>query len=539
MTTTQGSATPLPGSAVDNGRIALRVENVSKTFPGVQALRSVDLEVAAGSVHALLGHNGCGKSTLVKALAGVHSPDPGSRAWVDGEELEFGDPVDADSKGLRFVHQDLGIILELGAADNVGFVLGYKTGAMGRIDWNRQAKITSELLAQFGFELDPWAPMSEASPPERAAVAIVRAVAGWKEGRGVLFLDEPTAALAAHEVHQLFSLIRQVSATGTAVVLVSHRLDEVMSIADHATVLRAGQVVWDGALADTTMTALVNLIANVGADESPEEVAAAAEVAALEKVALGPTHHPWADAPFALELRNVVGRYLRGVSLSVHAGQIMGIAGLLGSGREELPYVVAGAETEGVSGVFTIGGVEATELSIISASKLGVALVPADRAREGIFGDFSTKENVSLPGLGGLARRGMFRPLKEGIFARRWLQAVHADADAADRQITTLSGGNQQKAVLARWLSVGPKLLLLSEPTAGVDIGARVVIYDELRRRAAEGLAVLMASSDVEDLMACCDTVIVLRDGVAVAELEGGEMTKSTILGAMEGVASE
>ena len=528
MTAVTGSESPQPGAPIDEGRVALRVRNMSKTFPGVRALRGVDLEVAAGSVHALLGHNGCGKSTLVKALAGIHSPDPGSQAWVDGEELEFADPEDAERKGLRFVHQDLGIILELGAVDNVGFVLGFETGAMGRIDWNRQAKITSELLAQFGFELDPWRPLSEASPPERAGVAIVRAVGGWEKGRGVLFLDEPTAALAAHEVHQLFRLIRDVSATGTAVVLVSHRLDEVMSIADHATVLRDGEVVWNGPLAETSMSGLVNLIANADPDATPDEN-------------IAPRHNrqAWADAPVALQMRNVVGRYLRGVSLSVREGQIVGIAGLLGSGREEIPYIIAGAETEGVTGVFTIGGVEATELSIGSSSKLGVALVPADRAREGIFGDFTTKENVSLPGLKGLARRGVFRPLREGKFARRWLESVHADANYADRQITTLSGGNQQKAVLARWLSVGPKLLVLSEPTAGVHIGARVVIYEELRRRATEGLAVLMASSDVEDLLASCDTVIVLRDGVAVAELEGEEMNKSTILGAMEGVASE
>jgi ribose transport system ATP-binding protein len=504
---------------------ALRLRGVSKTFPGVRALRGVDLDVAPGSVHALLGHNGCGKSTLVKALAGVHAPDAGSRAWIDGDELHLGDPEDAERMGLRFVHQDLGIIPELGAVDNVGFVLGYQRRGIRGIDWRSQARVTTELLARFGFELDPWLPLAQASPPERAAVAIVRAVAGWRHGRGVVVLDEPTAALPAHEVDQLFRLIREISASGTAVIVVSHRLDEVMTIADHATVMRAGEIVWNGNLAETSMSGLDGLIADADvADEAPAR-------SVMDRAAT-------AGVP-VLEVRDVTARFLRGVSLSVRAGEIVGVAGLLGSGREELPYVIAGGQIGGVSGSFTMDGTTHAALPLTTARALGLALVPADRAREGIFGDFTARENVSLPALPRLARNGVFRLGTERSFARHWLQAVHADASADERPITTLSGGNQQKAVLARWLSVAPRVLVLSEPTAGVDIGARLVIYDELRRRAEDGLAVLMASSDVEDLLAACDRVIVLRDGVVVAELEGREMNKPAIVGAMEGVHSE
>lgn len=508
-------------------RLALRLRSVSKTFPGVQALNGVDLDIASGSVHALLGHNGCGKSTLVKALAGVHAPDPGAEAWIDGEELELGDPVDAERKGLRFVHQELGIILELGAVDNVGLVLGFER-QRGHIDWGRQATVTKELLAEFGFALDPWQPLGKASPPERAAVAIVRAVAGWERGRGVLVLDEPTAALPAHEVHHLFRLIREVSATGTAVLLVSHRLDEVMSIADHATVMRAGEIVWNGPLAETSMAGLVKLIADTSGEEMHDDGAPARR------------RPPQLDqAPIALEVTNLVGRYLRGVSFAIRQGEIVGVAGLLGSGREELPYVVAGAESEGVTGTFTIGGETQTELSVLRARELGVALVPADRAREAIFGEFTTNENVSLPGLPDLARSGVLPLAGVRRFSRDWLRSVHADETTSERKITTLSGGNQQKAVLARWLSVAPRVLVLSEPTAGVDIGARNVIYEQLRQRAADGLSVLMASSDVEDLLASCDRVIVLRDGVTVAEFDGEAMNKPALLGAMEGLNNE
>jgi len=513
-------------SASATNTSALRVRGLSKTFPGVRAVREVDLDVAAGSVHALLGHNGCGKSTLIKVLAGVHAPDPGSEVWIDGEELQLGRPDDAERKGLRFVHQELGLVPELGAVDNIGFVVGFERGRLGRIDWRRQAQVTAELLKRFGFDLDPRRPLADATPPVRTAVAIVRAVAGWQRGRGVVVLDEPTASLPAHEVDELFRLIRDIRDTGTAVILVSHRLDEVMSIADHATVMREGRVVWSGATADMTAGGFVSLIANTDGDEWIDEPPPLARQAAD-------------DGPAVLAARGVCGRYLRDVDVQVREGQIVGVAGLLGSGREELPYILAGAETTGVTGTFTIAGETHDVLSIGLARKLGVALVPADRAREGIIGDFCTRENVSLAELPQLARQSVLAPAGERRFARRWLKAVSADPDTAERAITTLSGGNQQKAVLARWLAVSPKVLLMAEPTAGVDVGARAVIYQELRKRADEGLGVLMSSSDVEDLLAVCDRVVVLRDGVVVRELERHEMSKAAIVAAMEGVHSD
>ena len=339
-----GSLRPAEGPAVSS---ALRLRGVSKTFPGVRALTTVDIDVATGSVHALVGHNGSGKSTLIKCLAGVHMPDPGARAWLGDEPLALGDPDDAERKGLRFVHQDLGIIPELSAMDNVGLVRGFERNALGDISWRRQAQRTSELLAQFGFTLDPQRPLGEASPPERAAVAIVRAVAGWQAGRGVLVLDEPTAALPAHEVDRLFQLIREVSATGTAVILVSHRLDEVMAIADSVTVLRDGAKVWEGPLAVTSLKSLVDLIADTdGQHRGDQDPAADAQ----------PGRAAAAPAGAALEVRDLHGRYLRGISLTVRRGEVVGVAGLLGSGREELPYVVAGARREGVTGTVALGG---------------------------------------------------------------------------------------------------------------------------------------------------------------------------------------
>jgi ribose transport system ATP-binding protein len=504
------------------GSTGLSLRGVSKTFPGVRAVRDVDLDVRSGSVHALLGHNGCGKSTLVKTLAGFHAPDGKCEATIDGESFALGSADEADRLGIRFVHQDLGLILELGAVDNVGLALGYERGRFGAIGWNRQARKTRDLLDRFGVRLDPRLPLRQASPVERTAVAIVRAVAGWQKGRGLLVLDEPTASLPAKEVEELFRLIRDIRDSGTAVLLISHRLDEVMTIADHATVMSSGEVIWDGEVADMSVRSFATLIAGAETEE-------------LEAEVRPPAAEAFGARPVALKLENVSGRFLRNVDVEVREGEILGVAGLLGSGREELPYVVAGAHTFGVTGRFTVGDRSLDAMSITSARAAGVALVPADRGREGVISDFSVKENVSLVALPGLRRGTTLPPARERTFARTWLRAVSADTTTIERPITTLSGGNQQKAVLARWLSVEPRVLALSEPTAGIDIGARTTIYEELRKRAKEGLAILVSSSDAEDLVAICDRVIVLRDGVLVGELDGPDISKSAIVAAMEG----
>jgi ribose transport system ATP-binding protein len=503
----------------------LRIQGLSKTFPGVRALHEVALHVRPGSVHALLGHNGCGKSTLVKTLAGFHAPDHGCVATVDGQPLELGSAEGAARVGVRFVHQELGLILDLGAADNIGLALGYERTAR-RIRWRRQEQKAAELLDRFGIALDPLTPLGRATPTERTAVAIVRAVAGWDPGHGLVVLDEPTAALPAREVDELFRIVRDIRASGTPVLLVSHRLDEVMAIADHATVMRSGAVIWDGAVADMSVKSFATLIAG-------------SEVEALEEKPRR-VPPPTDDAtPAVLELKNVSARYLRRVDLTIQPGEIVGVAGLLGSGREELPYIVAGALTEGVTGEISIGGQPVAHLDIATARARGVALVPAQRGEEGIFAEFAVRENVSLAALPEIRRNGIVRPSAERKFAYNWLLQVGADPLTMDRAITTLSGGNQQKAILARWLSVQPRLLAVSEPTAGIDIGARAGIYEQLRHRADQGLAVLMSSSDAEDLVAVCDRVIVLRDGVIVAELQGQVIGKPAIIAAMEGAHGE
>jgi ribose transport system ATP-binding protein len=505
----------------------LRIEGLSKSFPGVRALRDVSLDVRAGSVHALLGHNGCGKSTLVKTLAGYHRPDEGADAWLDGDAFQLGSTDAAARAGIRFVHQELGLISELGAMDNVGLALGYeRRGSL--IAWHKQAQTTRKLLARFGIDIDLDQPLMSASPVQRTAVAIVRAVAGWEPGRGLLVLDEPTAALPAREVDSLFKLIRDVRDSGTAVLLVSHRLDEVMAIADEATVMRAGEVIWTGETATMSVRKFATLIA--GEEVQELESAIAEQLEAHEQ--------PEPGAPL-LKARGLSSQVLDHLDLDVWPGEIVGVAGLLGSGREELPYVLAGAVQQGISGSVEVDGVPIQPLDVRTARAHGVVLVPADRAHESVISSFSVRENVSLADVSGAPRPRVISPARDRRFSRRWLSAVSADPGISDRPITTLSGGNQQKAVLARWLSVSPRVLTVSEPTAGIDIGARTTIYRELRKHADEGLSIVMSSSDAEDLIAVCDRVIVLRDGAVVVELSRHELNKTAILAAMEGAHDE
>jgi ribose transport system ATP-binding protein len=514
----------------DTGRPegGLHIRHLSKQFPGVRALDDVELRVGGGTVHALLGHNGCGKSTLVKILAGFHSPAPGFEATVDGEPFKLGSPEEAERCGLRFVHQELGLVNQLGAADNIGLALGYRRGRFGPISWRRQSRLTEELLSGFGIHLDPDLPLAEATPVERSAVAIVRALAGSSLGRGLLVLDEPTAALPAREVDQLFRLIRQVADSGTPVLMISHRIDEVMTVADQATVMRSGRVIWSGPTATMSVRGFAALIAG---DDVATSVPVGEEVA---------TPRPMVGLAISrrrvLSVRDLTARYLRGIDMDVHAGEVVGIAGLLGSGREELPYIVAGALAAGVSGTICVEDSLMAEPDILEAQTRGVAFVPADRASEGIIADFNVRENVSLVALPRLRQLRTLRRARERSFAHEWLAALGADPAVMERPVGTLSGGNQQKTVLARLLSVGPKLLVLCEPTAGIDIGARRGIYRELRSRAERGLSVLMSSSDTDDLVAACDRVLVLRGGHLVAELTGADITKSAIVAAMEGV---
>ncbi|HEX3802009.1 MAG TPA: sugar ABC transporter ATP-binding protein [Solirubrobacteraceae bacterium] len=495
----------------------LKVENLSKTFVGTKALSDVNFDIRSNEVHALVGQNGSGKSTLIKVLAGYHQPDPGGRIWINGELIDPSASTASRHDRLRFVHQDLGLVLELGVMDNLALRHNFIRGRFGRIDWPRQAKAAEALLRRFDVSLDLRAPLSEATPVQRVIVAIVAALQQWDGDHGVLVLDEPTAVLPPHEVQQLFAIISEVRRTGASVLYVSHRLDEIFRIADRVTVLRGGMVVATDQVSAMTVRSLASLMAGKEVDSD-------------YRVERGRER----SGTLALEARSLKGHYLRDASFALKRGEILGVAGLLGSGREELPYLLAGTLGKAAGGQIRMSDGEDWR-DAASARALRLPLVPADRAGEAIVAEFTVRENLSISSLNRFGGRLSLNKRHERAAVNDWMTQLDVKARSIDAPITTLSGGNQQKVIIARCLADQPRVLLLCEPTAGVDVSTRVAIYELLARQAEEGLAVVVSSSDLGDLLAMCGRILVLRDGVIVRELAHDEIHRSSLLHAMEG----
>ncbi|MDO8212573.1 sugar ABC transporter ATP-binding protein [Conexibacter sp. CPCC 206217] len=495
--------------------------NVAKTFAGTTVLHGVDFDVRPGEIHGLVGQNGSGKSTLIKILAGYHQPDEGSRAALNGEEFQLGSVHDA-AFGLRFVHQDLALVRELSAIDNVALGGGYARGRLGTINWGEQREFTARALARFGIAIDMEEPLARLPQVERTAIAIVRALAGWEEASGVLVLDEPTASLPAAEVERLHEIVAGVVKEGASVVYVSHRLDDVVAVADRVSVLREGHMVGTQ---------------DVSGDLDAGTLATMMVGRAVTSGRRLPAAQP-SDDDVVVRTRGLRGRRLAGVDLRVMRGETVGVAGVLGSGREELPYALAGAAGPAIEGEIEIGGQALTHGSPRRAQLLGVGFVPADRNREAILGPMNLRENLTMSGLGGLPDRSVVNAARERRSVAGWMDKVDVVPRDAERMLPKFSGGNQQKVILARVLCREPQLLVMSEPTAGVDIGAREQLYQLIRDEVDErGLTVLVASSDTQDLVAMCSRVVVLKDGVVVAELIGDEVTEPAILDAAEGVS--
>ncbi len=506
---------PSPGDAADAApQSVLRVRNLSKTFPGTRALDDVSLDIAAGEVHALMGQNGSGKSTLIKLLAAYHAADPGAHAEMAGVTFEVGKSV---PDGLRFVHQDLGLILELSAQDNLALHGGFARGLGGRVLWREQEAETRRVLAAFGVELDIHRPLAAATPVERTVVAIAAALQGW-DGGGVLVLDEPTAVLPYDEVERLFEVVGEVRRRGTSVLYVSHRMDEIFTLADRVTVLRGGRRVGTYDVSNLDPRGLASTM--VGDDVDPDFRADVVERT---------------DQPVTLEAREIRGKWLRGVDLEARAGEILGIAGLAGAGALELPYALAGKAGTLARGKIRLPGTSPDWYEVQRAAELDIPLVPADRQTEAVIAEFSVGENISLSALRTLGGRGRLSAKHEATLVRTWSERLGVVSAGHSAPISTLSGGNQQKVILARCLALDPQVLVLCEPTAGVDIGTRVSIYRIIADLAASGLTVIVASSDEGDLLALCTRVLVLRDGVVAEEMAAEGLTKSVLIRAIEG----
>jgi ribose transport system ATP-binding protein len=491
----------------------LSATDISKTFLGAKALDGVSFAVGAAEVHALVGHNGSGKSTLIKILSGYHVPDPGSGPLeVTGETVPYGDPAASHAAGLRFIHQELGLLDDLSVLENLRLGASYATAVGWRIRWGAERARARGILEAVGLDLDPEIAVSRLSPIERTQVAVARALQDADAVR-VIVLDEPTATLPNAEVERLFELIARMTAQGVGIVYVSHRLEEIHQIADRVTVLREGRGAGSGPIGDFSRDRLIDLI--VGAAGRTRRTPAAAVAASAE------------SGRELLRFEAVDAGELRGATFGIATGEIVGIAGLAGSGVHDIPAALLGSiELEG--GAVNVSGTAVTSPTPDVMRRLGVAVLPSARHLKGIP-LMTIRENLTLSDLRGLTRRGRLDLRGERREARELVNRFHVLPPEPEKPMAELSGGNQQKVAVAKWLRVEPGLLVLDEPTQGVDVGAKAEILELLREAAASGVAVVICSSDLEDLAAVCTRVLVIRGGAVAAVLTGSAINREAI----------
>jgi ribose transport system ATP-binding protein len=498
---------------VSNPEPVLSIAHLSKTFTGQPALSDVELTIQPGEIRALLGQNGSGKSTLIKILAGYYRPDPGAEILIGAQPLIFGSAASAYNLGCRFVHQDLGLLPSMSVIDNLAFSGGWPTrfGTILPRESRRRAQVD---LDRVGVQADPRKPVAQLSPATKTAVAVARAL---REDSGqtakLLVLDEPTATLTGDEVQTLLDIIRRVAGSGVGVLYVSHRLDEVFGLADSVTVLRDGRVVVSPPLATLDHSHLVSLL--VG-DKLPELEAASGE----NLVGHGNA---------ALEVKDLSSGLLRNVSFEARSGEIVGVAGVDGSGRERLLATVYGGERR-VAGIVAHRGVEVEADRPDASMRAGVTFLPADRRAHGGFIHLAATENISISNLSPFWSRFRLRRSMERRLAREWFARLQIrPQEGHERKLATFSGGNQQKILLAKWLRCEPSVLLLEEPTQGVDIAAKVDLHQAIVNAAKAGACVVVSSSDTDELVALCHRVLVLKHGRVAREIAGPALTASEI----------
>ncbi|MDX6215951.1 MAG: ribose transport system ATP-binding protein [Frankiales bacterium] len=489
-------------ATIDGPRTAVAVRGLSKRFGNTQALDNVDLQLTWGEVHALVGGNGSGKSTLIKILAGVLSADEGALDLDDvTTDLTGHRPEEAARAGFRFVHQDLGVFPILSVADNLGLGGQFVTGPTGSIRARASRERVREVLRRLDLDVDPQALASTLSMPQRALLAIGRALQDVDENhRAILVLDEPTAALPAEEAGELLRTLRRLADAGHSVVLVSHRLDEVRQAADRVTCLRDGRNAGTLDAADLTEPKLVELI-----------------LGGKINVTTGGGRLARSEAP-VLELRHVSAGPVRDVSFTLRPGEIVGIAGLLGSGRTELLEAIFGVRRIS-SGDLVVRGETVRFPTSARMKSHGVAFVPEDRGTGGVFPEHSVATNMTVGQSRRYFRRGWFRRRLMVAEVTRDLTRYSVKAPGAQAGIETLSGGNQQKVVLGRWLRTDPAILLLDEPTQGIDVGAREAILGLIAEASRKGMAVVLASSEFEELTRLSDRILVLCRGQVTQEV--------------------
>jgi ABC-type sugar transport system ATPase subunit len=501
-------------TASDSNPPLLSMRGISKTFPGVRALQDVDFEVGAAEIHAFLGENGAGKSTLLKILSGAQPPDSGTIAF-DGREVRFASPHEAQAAGIVTIYQEFTLAPDMTVAENV--FIGREPGSRLFISYRQLEAQTAELCKRIGLDRSPAARVRDLSVAEQQMVEIARALSMKSK---LIVMDEPTSALSRTEVDKLFSITRALKREGIATIFVTHRLQEVFEICDSYTVLRDGRHVGRGQVRETDMEGIIRLM--VGR-----------EIGLLSaRVESFTTPH------VALEAKNISRRHtstdasaieLHDVSLKVHKGEILGVAGLVGAGRTETARTIFGADPFD-SGSILIEGKPVTITSPRDAIAHGIGLLPEDRKQQALFLALAIRANLSIAAQDRISNGIFISALKEDALVQEYRKLLNIRMASPDQIVGNLSGGNQQKVVLARWLALKPKVLIVDEPTRGIDVGAKAEVHSLLFKMAQSGIAIIVISSELPEVLALADRIVTMREGRVTGEVVGPEATQEKLM---------
>jgi len=483
----------------------LEMKNISKQFPGVKALNNVQLKIKKGEVHVLVGENGAGKSTLMKILNGVYSKDTGEIIFK-GKPMEIRNPREAQEAGISIIYQELNLIPKLSIAENI--FLGREPLKKNRmIDWKLIYKNTEELLIRLDIDLDPTTKINRLGIAQQQMIEIAKALSFKSD---VIVMDEPTSALTDKEINKLFTVIKQLKKSGVAIIYISHRLEEIKQIGDRLTVLRDGNYIGTYEVKDIDIDTIIQLMVGRKVDEKyPKE------------------HAEISDT--VLDVCNLKNAKLKNISFSLKKGEILGLAGLMGAGRTELARAIFGADPID-SGEIYINGIKKNITSPLDAITNGIGLLPEDRRTQGLVQKMSVLENITLPSLDSFVDRIFLKKKRETIKSREFIEQVNIKTPSPFSKVSFLSGGNQQKVVLAKWLCANVEIIIFDEPTRGIDVGAKVEIYKLICNMAKAGKAILLISSELPEILGMCDRILVMHEGRITGELSRQEATQEKIL---------
>jgi ribose transport system ATP-binding protein len=493
----------------------LEMRNISKTFPGVKALDGVNLQIRQGEVLALAGENGAGKSTLMKILTGVYTPDPGGSILIEGNEIELRDSNHARTLGINIIYQELSVVENLSVAENL-FLAREPLNRVGFLDRARMNREAKKMLETIELDLDPSARVGGLSVGQQQMIEIAKALAYQSK---VIVMDEPTASLSHHETRTLLGLIKRLRDQKIAVVYISHRLEEIFELADHVTVLRDGHTVDTSPIAEVTRDSLVRMMVDRELSE------------------LYPGSASYASAEPVLEVRDLSLRAAKGaearirnISFTLHRGEILGVAGLVGSGRTEIMEMIFGMRP--CTGSIAIEGKPVTIRNPHDAIEQGIGFVTEDRKAQGLVLGMSVRENFSLTHLKRYSPFQFLQRAKEGASCKQFVRSLGIKTPGTEQKVVNLSGGNQQKIVIAKWVARNPKVLIVDEPTRGIDVGAKAEVHALLARLASEGIGIIVISSDLLEVLAVSDRILIVREGRLNGEMTREQATQERVMAA-------